>query len=243
MKILKYLDGGPILNLVFLIIAVFGILIALYYGRKIKKLVFNIKSTNLIRSYENIIPQITVLYKDLPIPNLTVARVAIWNFGNDVINQIDVPKLDQIKLTLNNPFQFLETAVNFTSKVSNNFAIQVSEAKNELVITFDFIEQNDGLTLTLFHTGNSTDLIVKGAVKGADKIEDYSFLTWYNVGALVGKLMLVKIGGKKGTFLGTVIRVVFAPILFLLILPGDIVLSLGNGRLKYKLIKKEYFLV
>jgi len=49
-------------------------------------------------------------------------------------------------------------------------------------------------------------------------------------------------GGKKGSFGGILIRILFAPIRFLLVLPGDMFLSLGNGKLKYSFIKKDFFL-
>ena len=239
---LKYLDGGPILNFIFLAIAIVGVLIGIYYGRKAKRLVFNWRSTTLVRSYENIVPHLTVLYRDSPVQNLTLAKIAVWNFGNDVINNVDIPPLDKIRLTLNKPFRFLEANINYASKSANNFSINISPEKDEIMINFDFIEKNDGLTLALFHTGNTTDLTVNGAVKGAGKVEDFSFMAQYNVGALVGKLMLLKIGGEKGTFGGALIRILFFPIVFLLILPGDMFLSLGNGKLKYRLIKREFFL-
>src|ERR1700722_15715989 len=209
---LKYLDGGPILNLVFLVIAILGILIAIYHGRKNKKLVFNIRTSNLVWSYENVIPHLTISYKDAAIPNLTLAKVAIWNAGNDVVDADDIPELDKVRITLNKPFEFLETVINYVSKPSNKFSIAVSSDKTEIMVDFDFIDEKDGITLNLYHTGNVCDLAIKGAIKGVGVLEDYSFISQYNVGALVGKLMQVKIGGRKRTFSGILIRILFFPI-------------------------------
>lgn len=240
---LKYLDGGPILNLIFLGIGIIGILIGIYYGKKVKKLVYNIKSTNFIHAYENVIPHITVLYKNSSVPNLTIVKLGIWNIGNDVINNTDIPTLDPIQIIVNKPFQILEAFINYASKPANDFLIKVSDDKQRINLNFDFIDKNDGVVLTLFHTGNNiNDLKLSGIIKGTEGIENYEFLSTYNVGAICAKLLLIRLGGKKGTILGTLVRILFFPIAFLLILPGDILLSLGGDRFKYNLIKKEFFL-
>jgi len=110
---LKYFDGGPVLNLIFLIIAILSIIIAIYHGRKIKKLVFNLRSNILVTSYGNALPQLEILYKGVKVPNVTIAKVAIWNAGNDVINRQDIPNLDGVRIILKKPFEFLETSINY----------------------------------------------------------------------------------------------------------------------------------
>lgn len=172
-KYLNWLNENQWLNLVFLILAVLSIIISIYLfrkSRKRKKPLFDKRSINVISEKIKKIVDIRVDYKGENIDNLTVTKIAIWNSGNDTLNETDQAPTDKLRILLDNDYKVLEAEVIFQSDKTNNITIE--NLSNKISISFDYLDANQGGIIKFTHTGkNSSDIDLVGTFKGSNNLK------------------------------------------------------------------------
>jgi hypothetical protein len=170
---LKWLEDNQWLNLIFLILALIGVIVSIFLYRKSnkrKRPVFAIRSINVISEDIKRIGGVEINYKSDIIDNLTVTKVAFWNSGNDTINDIDQAPTDKLRIELDNQYTILESELLFQSSNTNN--IRINNSNNKIYIQFDYLDSNEGGIIKFIHTGKkSSDVKMKGTFKGSDKLK------------------------------------------------------------------------
>ncbi len=170
---LKWLDDSQWLNLIFLALATFSILISIFLykkSRKKKSPTYDIRSTNVISDSLKSIGDVQVKFRDEIIDNLTVTKIAFWNAGNDTLNESDQAPTDKLRIELSDDFVILQSEIIFQSEPTNN--IILVEEDNLLKLSYDFFDGNQGGIIKLVHTGKkSSDVAIKGTFKGSDKLK------------------------------------------------------------------------
>lgn len=210
---LDFFTNTTLFNVVSFTIAILGILLALFYGKRFKKPVYNIKSITLVNSNSKILPEITILYKGHQIKNLTYTQVAFWNAGNDVINNTDVAISEPIQATIDDKYEFLDAEIMYEAKKANNFSLVITPDKKHIRINFEYMAKDEGITFKLYHTGNSyKDVKIEGTVKGVDKIEDYDFISSFNSGAIMAQMLFIALGGRKNKIWRIILNIIMIPI-------------------------------
>lgn len=87
-----FLVTNPLLGLASFILAIIGLVLAVIFylkSKKIKSPYYAIRSINLIEDLISKIESLEMLFRGKPIKNLTVTKLAFWNAGNDTINYQD----------------------------------------------------------------------------------------------------------------------------------------------------------
>lgn len=170
---LKWLNNNQWLNLIFLGLAILSIIISIYLfrkSRKNKKPIFDKRSINVISDKIQKIGDIKVKYKGDKIENLTVTKVAFWNNGNETINESDQAPTDKLRIELNESYRVLDAEVIFQSAPTNN--IQIENLANKILVTFDYIDGDEGGIIKFIHTGKkSSDVEFLGTFKGSNKLK------------------------------------------------------------------------
>jgi hypothetical protein len=178
-QFLKWLNSNPWLNLVFLFLSVFSIIISFYLFFKSKKRkipTYLLKTFNLIRDRVNKIEEVKITYTNQQIKNFSITKAAIWNKGNEIINKTDIAPKDPIRLIIQDEYEILNAQITFVKNEANNFSISIAKDRKSLLIDFDYIYKDEGFTFEVYHTGFSgKNIELKGRIKDAPKFSTAEF--------------------------------------------------------------------
>ena len=168
MALLIHID---VLSLISLIVGVLSLIIAiiLYYkGKKIKSPVYLSRTTRLINRSFDQIDKLEIKYDDVKLSALTITKLAFWNKGRETIQSDDLTPKDQLRIEINNEYKILSCDILAQTKIANDFKVEITEDKKAIIISFDYLDYQDGVVLKIRHTGSdSNDLAMKGGIKGA----------------------------------------------------------------------------
>ncbi len=182
----QILENVPLFNLISLLLAIMGIVLAYYFYYKSIKYrapVYAVRSINIIEDNISRINDLEIKYAGSNVKNLSIARVAFWNFGKETISSEDIASLDPIKIVGSGSTNFLNVEIIYEKNGANNFMISPlvdpkdsnKHLQNELKINFDYFDQNEGVVLQVFHTGKTGDEIrIEGTIKGSRPIKKIS---------------------------------------------------------------------
>ncbi len=179
----QILENVTMIDLISLLLAMVGIVLAYYFYYKSNRYrapVYAVRSINIIEDSISRINDLEIKYAGSNVKNLSIARVAFWNFGKETISSEDVASLSPVKITGSGLTSFLNVEIIYEKNSANNFMISpIIDPKdsnkhllNELKINFEYFDQNEGVVLQVFHTGKTGDEIkIEGTVKGSRPIK------------------------------------------------------------------------
>lgn len=154
------------------IIGVVGIILAfMFYVRSKEKVKpsYAIITQELIGTSDRHLPEaVEIRYDGQPVPTLYKATIFFWNRGTKTLDQRDIAPSDLIKFHLQGSgAKLLEVrSIKATRSVLNPSFVQ---AKNDVTLSFDFLDREDGLALEVFYSGQDSVIDCSGTVKGAKK--------------------------------------------------------------------------
>lgn len=138
------------------ILTLFGVYLTYRaYKKSRKKSVpsYWISNTNIFEDKPQLRGRIKVFFDNLELENCSVAKILIWNRGDQSIRYSDIPALDLLRIEAVDDIKILEAEQIFSSNQHCNFSAELAD--NQVTIGFDYIDQGDGVVLQLFHTGKS----------------------------------------------------------------------------------------
>lgn len=172
---LNLLNNTPWLNFVYVILTIVSIILAIIFyfrSRRLRKPAFAIRNVNLIKDKIKKIELVEILFQKQHIDNLSIARIAIWNDGDETIRHEDVALVDPIRIETIGNVEILEAKIVYEKQEANKFILDIDSSKKKLIINFDYFDRNEGIILQIFHTGQTEDeLSVNGTIKGFGKIQ------------------------------------------------------------------------
>ena len=155
-------------NLFWCIIGIIGgaivsfIISLLFYfiGLKRKRLIYDVKTFNLISDKINQINGLEVTYDSKEINNLYSSTITIKNIGNSIIEKQDFAPSCPLSISTDGKFLVDQSnsmslfPLNKTNSVCPLFDIDDNNVCNHIIISFDYISKKEELTCSVFHTGN-----------------------------------------------------------------------------------------
>lgn len=176
-KFLRWLDVNQWLNLIFLILAILGIVVSiyLYVKSKRKKMpLYSKRSINVISDKFNNFANVDVSYQGKKINNLTVTKIVVWNNGNETINFLDLAATDKLRIETHEFITLFSAEVIYQTNSTNNFKAKIEN--NIIIVEFDYLDQYQGCIIKIIHSGKgSYDLQVKGTFKGVGEIKKFQY--------------------------------------------------------------------
>ncbi|AQT61306.1 hypothetical protein [Cellvibrio sp. PSBB023] len=171
-KFIDLLDGGPILNFLFLIIALLSLIFTFIFYTKTKrerKLVYIYKNSPLIKNSLSSINGLSIQYMNKDIDTLTLTRFSIWNQGKETIHNGDIAKSDPLVIKFIDEGIIYSAAILKINNSTNQISIELID--NKIYINFEYLGFGDGLAIDIYHGVKSDRKIsVCGTVKGGEKI-------------------------------------------------------------------------
>ena len=157
------------INILSLLIALVSF-ISYLKAKKSKKPSFTINSNNIIQDFSSQLDDLSIKYKDNNISNLTITKIFFWNRGKMTIDKRDIAKANPVRIQTKNNVQVLDAKIIYTKNNANQISINLSEDNKEIVIDFDYLDNEEGCIIQIIHNGkNSRDIELCGTIKGVGK--------------------------------------------------------------------------
>lgn len=170
---LSFLSRNPI---VYFLLAICTLLGA-FWGKKglsKKRISFRSVSFPIIRKSTNAISNVSILYKNKSVTNLTITNFIIWNSSDKSIRKEDIVPLSPLHFSTKNiNTEILDLSIIETNNPTNNAYINLTE--NEFSFSFDYLKKKNGVVIQVIHTGYDDDIKFTGElIDGNLKCENLS---------------------------------------------------------------------
>lgn len=172
-ELATWLSLNPWLTILSFLLTLLSVILAIAFfirSKRAKEPRFAIRSFNLVRDFVGRLEALEMLYAGQRIGNLTVTKIAFWNNGAETMNQEDIASADPLVAKLKEEYTILDASVLFMKNDANQFSIDVSEDGSQLLLTFDYLDKDEGAVIQILHTGKSSkDVELSGTIKGGGK--------------------------------------------------------------------------
>ena len=172
-------------------IGLFGIIVSIiiyYCSKRIQKPRYKKLSSIITEEMISKNSSIHIQHGKKTLERLSITKVAFWNDGITLTNEIIASKSPfRIELKEDNA-QILEAYISYAEE-ENDVSCKIINDVNLITICFDYLSKNQGFVIKVLHTGSgSKALNVKGLMKNSGKLKkSESFYFKYN--AILSKLI------------------------------------------------------
>lgn len=116
---------------------------------------------------EDLPPGVEISFDGVKVPRIARSMVRIWNAGSGCLNKELIPLHDPLKLTLDNGGLFVRAAVLKETNPASRCNVQINKTDpSEVLISFEYLDSNDGMVIAVLHTDTKAAPTLKGSIKG-----------------------------------------------------------------------------
>lgn len=169
-KILEFFQNNPWLNAISILLALVGLVLTVYYalkGKKEKVPRYSSSTYNLFSETHSTINDLDIKYKGQTLNELNITKFGFWNAGKETIDGSDIAPSSPLFIVPNDG-QILKVDLIHQLNSSNNFKVSLNE--NLIQINFDYIDQNEGVVIQIFHE-QECKFSLTGDLKGVKEIK------------------------------------------------------------------------
>lgn len=107
-----------------------------------------------------------IFYNEKEIDSLSITKISFCNKGLETIQKNDTIESDKITVELvGKDIKILDSDLIYESRAVNKFSFSIVKDENELNVSFDFLDKNDGAIIQILHTSTG-EIKVRGTIKG-----------------------------------------------------------------------------
>jgi len=187
-EIEKYISIGLSNEALAIILFILGILFSYYLYRQTnikRQLIFFLGVNSIFEFKSNGDTKVELSYKEQNVDFLCESYLGVYNIGKKVIRYDDIPKNNNIFISINNKYKFYdaiilnETRTSICSKIT-------SVSENKIKLEFDYLDFKDGFLIKLVHNCKLNiweiydNIKVEGIVFEVPKFEYYYYDPAYN---------------------------------------------------------------
>jgi uncharacterized membrane protein YbaN (DUF454 family) len=140
------------------VIGVVGIVLAfVLYRRSLvqQKLSYVRSSIQLTGLNSQFSPDLKIFFKGRELELVTKSIVTFWNSGNATIEGGKIVATSPLRIVTSEGSEILDAAVSTATREANRFTVKLRDnLPNELECSFDYLDPNDGVIVSVLHTGN-----------------------------------------------------------------------------------------
>ena len=151
-------------------------------GRSKAGLAYQAEGQTLIEDSSGILPDaVEVRYEGQRVSRLTLVQLRFWNSGRRPIKCNDLVESDPIVFDFGDGANILKCEIESITRQSIGCRIELCGKKsNKIRVRFDFLDQQDGMLVNVFHTGRYVIPAVTGSVigvpYGVENYQDESYI-------------------------------------------------------------------
>ncbi|MGA3678874.1 hypothetical protein [Pseudomonas graminis] len=159
-----------------------GIVFAFFtyvWTRRRTRLAYVFFGEHLLGSATDALPAaIDVQYDGVSIPRLSKSQIIIWNDGENIIPGTDIVTKDPLRLQVGDDGKILSVSVIKTSRDVIDVKLVDQDHPSKVLLTFDYLDANDGFVIEILHTSTDRKPSVKGTLRGLPQgISNYGQFT------------------------------------------------------------------
>lgn len=149
------------------------------WTRRRTKLAYVFFGEHLLGSATDALPSaIDVQYDGTSIPRLSKTQIIIWNNGENTITGTDIVLKDPLRLQVGDDGRILSVSVIKTSRDVIDVRLIDQDHPCEVLLTFDYLDANDGVVIEILHTSTDRKPRVRGTLRGLPQgISNYGQFT------------------------------------------------------------------
>ncbi|MEN0095915.1 MAG: hypothetical protein AAGB30_11070 [Pedobacter sp.] len=169
----EYLSS-PVATIISYIIGLAGFILTFVFyfkSKKNKAPVYMENTRNLIGTRQSTTKDIEIKFKSKPIKFLNLTTISFWNMGNLPLLKSDIASADPIKIILSENSEIFDFFVDYKDEV-NGITLALT-ASNTLVLTFEYLDFNEGVVFSFYHNSPEGERIKLQGTVIATKIKSY----------------------------------------------------------------------
>lgn len=168
---LENLMNNVIVQSILAICTIIGVPSFLYAIATHKRIQISYADSSLpvIEKGTSVFEKLSVHYDNEQIERLTVTRVAIWNSGNEEIEESRFVNGKSISLHCDDNAKILDAKIIQETDSDNQFRI-ADCLDHEIKLSMDYMNPKDGVVVQVIHTGSYKSISVDCKLKGGNKI-------------------------------------------------------------------------
>lgn len=145
-----------------------GVALAVYFyfkAKQVSRLALQTEEISVIGSSTSVFDEhLEIRFSGEIVKRVTVSRATIWNCGNTTIEGSKITKSDPIRSEVVDGGKILKVEI---LKISREVIdVDFSHGASDAVVSFDFLDKNDGFVIEITHSGRRGDLNWMGTVRG-----------------------------------------------------------------------------
>ena len=142
--------------------------ISYYKPRKRQKLLYQTTTIQYFEEDDYTLPSDAIMtFQGQKVARLTKAMLILWNGGIDALRGEDIVQHDPIRISLSATGKILDYSIIGGTNDGNRVVVQIpSHSQNELIVTYDYLNPNDGAVIQVLHDAKQRDPTVVGTAKG-----------------------------------------------------------------------------
>ena len=154
----------PVVTIISLVIA----LLSYYMPRKRQKLQYQTASVQYFEEEDYTLPsEVEMSFRGERVTRLAKAILIVWSGGTDVLRGEDIVKQVPLTIKLEGTGKILSySIVGVTSQGNHVLANMRTDSQSEILLTYDYLNPDDGAVIQVIHDSNQRDLFLVGASKG-----------------------------------------------------------------------------
>jgi hypothetical protein len=113
---------------------------------------------------------VEILYRGKHVDRLTRSDIIFWNSGKQTLYGSDIVADDAVRCELSPDALALEVRIIKCTRDANKFTARIDDnSQNRVILSFDYLDPQDGAVIELLHTDSVRDPCVKGTIRGVPK--------------------------------------------------------------------------
>jgi|SRR5579883_29419 len=159
-----------------ILLTLIGIFLTILYYRwskREKRPRYLRRSVVIVRNAKKTIPALTVHHRghSADIDNLSATVFWFWNEGAETIHGNDIAQADQLRIIASKDVKILGASVLGTNNFASTPNIDYQKTENQVLLTFDYLDRNQGVAIEVLHTGTSGQAVaMRGTIKGGGPV-------------------------------------------------------------------------
>ena len=134
-------------------------------GTRKKEVLYTKANVKITQNYNKKISNFVSKYKNMSVDSITMTRYLLWNNSSQAIRKNDIAPRDPLQFSVASGYKILDIKIIYPRNSLNGFMLSKPIKKNNFTkLSFDFINENEGLIVQIIHTGKSKNIYFSGTI-------------------------------------------------------------------------------
>ena len=138
-----------------------------FYKRSTRKkeVLYTKVNVKIIQNCNKKISDFVSKYKNNSVDSIRVTRYLLWNNSSQAIRKNDIAPRDPLQFSVTSGYEILGAKIIYPKNSLNGFMLsELKKTNNFTKLSFDFINENEGVIIQIIHTGKTKNIYFSGTI-------------------------------------------------------------------------------